>query len=237
MANRSNSSIGACIFDCDGTLLDSTAMWERVRLELLASHGVEASPGDLARFEHLALEDECRAYHEEWGVGASGDELLHELWDRLMGEYSGRIEPRPGAERLLRGLAAAGVPLAVATSTPAPLVRAGLERAGFGDAFLAIATTGEAGRSKRFPDVYDLARERACEAAGRPPCGRGEAWVFEDAVFGLASARSAGYRCCGVHDGAGLNPRDELIGLSDLFCDSLEEVSPEDVLGLARGSR
>lgn len=51
----------------------------------------------------------------------------------------------------------AGIAMCVATSTPAELVTSALAGAGLDRYMEFITTTGEAGRSKQFPDVYELA--------------------------------------------------------------------------------
>ena len=47
--------------------------------------------------------------------------------------------------------------MCVATSTPAELVGSALAGAGLDRYMEFVTTTGEAGRSKQFPDVYELA--------------------------------------------------------------------------------
>ena len=87
--------------------------------------------------------------------------------------------------------------MGVATSTPAELVQSALAGAGL-DAYMEfVTTTGEAGRSKQFPDVYELALRRLEERHG---CKFERAWVFEDAVFGLKSSGVAGFKRVGIYD-------------------------------------
>ena len=60
----------------------------------------------------------------------------------------------------------AGIAMCVATSTPAELVKSALAGAGL-DAYMEfVTTTGEAGRSKQFPDLYELALRRLEERHG-----------------------------------------------------------------------
>ena len=69
----------AFIFDCDGTLVNSTPVWAYAQPELLHRHGVDVTPEDFADFGPLSLEDECQAYHDLWGVKEEGPELYKEL--------------------------------------------------------------------------------------------------------------------------------------------------------------
>lgn len=85
----------AFIFDCDGTLVNSTPVWAYSQPELLHRHGVDVTVEDFAQFEHLSLEDECQAYHDTWGIGTNGEELYRELSNILIDGYS-KVPPREG---------------------------------------------------------------------------------------------------------------------------------------------
>lgn len=85
----------AFIFDCDGTLVNSSPVWGHAQTELLRRHGIDVTVDDFAQFEHLSLEDECNAYHDTWGIGANGEELYRELGEILIDGYS-KVPPREG---------------------------------------------------------------------------------------------------------------------------------------------
>lgn len=210
----------AFIFDCDGTLVDSMGVWLAVQPRLLESFGV---PGlrheDFAEFEALSAMDECAGYHRKWGVGSSAEEVYGRLMSMLERAYGDEVPARPGALAFLERAAEAGIPCTVATSTPAFLVEAALERTGLGRYLDGVTTTGEAGASKEHPDVYDLALERLARRHGLGAVERGEVWVFEDAVFGLRSSGSAGYRRVGIYDAAGRCERAEVAANCEIFID------------------
>ena len=220
----------AFIFDCDGTLLLSMDVWLRTQPALLARHGVQATADDFAEFEHLSVEEECEGYHRKWGVGASGEELLHELMEILEREYAENIPARPGALAFLEQARAAGIPMAIATSTPEHLVRAGLRHNGMEQFFDVVVTTAEAGRSKQFPEVYNLALERLCATRGIEVPDHEAVWVFEDAEFGLRSARSAGYRLLGIFDPDGRGTAETVRALSDVYIESYSELTLDDIV-------
>ncbi|MDY2776917.1 MAG: HAD family phosphatase [Collinsella sp.] len=223
----------AFIFDCDGTLLDSMGMWLRVQPELLASHGIETTPADFARFEHLSLEDECQAYHDTWGICSSGAEVMEELDRMLIGNYDGAVPPREGALEFLEAAHEAGIPMAVATSTPRHLVEIGLARCGMAPYINRVTTTGEAGAPKGQPDVYDLALERLCQDLGLGSVDHGDVWVFEDAVFGLKGAGLGGYRRVGIHDPAGRSDREDVRANCEIFIDDYRSLPLSRIIGYA----
>lgn len=216
----------AFIFDCDGTLVNSSPVWGHAQTELLRRHGIDVTVDDFAQFEHLSLEDECQAYHDTWGIGANGEELYLELSDILIDGYS-KVSPREGLLAFLEQAKAAGIATCVATSTPAELVQSALASAGLDRYMEFITTTGEAGRSKQFSDVYELALRRLEERHGHK---FERAWVFEDAVFGLKSSGTVGFKRVGIYDPHGRMERDEVRTNCDIFIDSYEDLDLAHVL-------
>lgn len=216
----------AFIFDCDGTLVNSSPVWAHAQTELLRRHGIDVTVDDFAQFEHLSLEDECQAYHDTWGIGANGEELYLELSDILIDGYS-KVPPREGLLAFLEQAKAAGIAMCVATSTPAELVQSALASAGLDRYMEFITTTGEAGRSKQFSDVYELALRRLEERHGHK---FERAWVFEDAVFGLKSSGTVGFKRVGIYDPHGRMERDEVRTNCDIFIDSYEDLDLAHVL-------
>lgn len=216
----------AFIFDCDGTLVNSSPVWGHAQTELLRRHDIDVTVDDFAQFEHLSLEDECQAYHDTWGIGTNGEELYRELGEILIDGYS-KVPPREGLLTFLEQAKAAGIATCVATSTPAELVQSALAGAGLDRYMEFITTTGEVGRSKQFPDVYELALRRLEERHGRK---FEHAWVFEDAVFGLKSSGTAGFKRVGIFDPHGRMERDEVRANCDIFIDSYEDLDLARVL-------
>ena len=145
-------------------------------------------------------------------------------------EYAENIPARPGAVAFLEQASAAGIPMAIATSTPEHLVRAGLRHNGMEQFFDVVVTTAEAGRSKQFPDVYNLALERLCAVRGIEVPAHDAVWVFEDAEFGLRSAQGAGYRLLGIFDPDGRGAADTVRALSDVYIESYTELALDDIV-------
>ena len=189
--------IDGAIFDCDGTLLDSMGMWADCTSWVFRSRGQEPAPGFFERVESLSLRDCCRIAHEECGFADSADALYEELCAHVREEYL-KVGPMPGAEAFLRELAAAGVPMVIATSTPVREVRWALKAHGLEGYFADVVSTEDVGgRDKEFPDVY----EEALRRLGTP---KASTWVFEDAPFGVQTSHKAGFPVVGLmndHDG------------------------------------
>lgn len=190
-------AIRGAIFDCDGTLIDSMPMWTATCVRLLERYGVGDAERVFAEHESLDMDKKCYWYHDNLGIGESGEALYRELWDMVEHEYRHGVQPFPGCAELLERLRAAHVPMVVASSTPIELLRIALEAHGLLGYFDELVFAGDVGRGKEHPDVY-LA---ACERLGT---SRESTWVFEDAPFGMRSAARAGFPVVGVlndHDG------------------------------------
>lgn len=224
----------AFIFDCDGTILQSMGMWLGVQPRLLASYGIDTTPEDFAEFESLPVHEECEGYHRKWGVGADGAEVYERLQKLLWEGYETLVTPREGVAEFLESVRAAGIPMAVATSTPLEFVRHGLSRFDLDGYFDVMVTTGEAGASKDHPDVYNLALERLCAARGMELPAHEEVWVFEDAVFGLKSSGAADYRRVGIYDPEGRAERADVRANAEIFIDGYPELSLERIVAFGR---
>lgn len=188
--------ITGAIFDCDGTLVDSMGMWSHAYEWLCERHGVEGVP--MEQVESLALRDACAFFHDELGMEASADDLYEEVCAHVRDAYEHEVPLMPGARGFLDELAAAGVPMILASSTPVRELRCALAANDLAGYFVDVVSTEDVGgRDKEFPDVY-------LEAARRLGTPRSSTWVFEDAPFGVRTARRAGFPVVGLmndHDG------------------------------------
>ncbi len=229
--------IDGAIFDLDGTILDSMPMWREVTLGLLEDGGVADPERVYEETESAPLDQMCQQFHERYGMPAEPNEILRELRGRVLDAYRGRVRPIEGARELLRELHEAGVPLAVASSTSSDLVSAALDAQGLAGLFEFVSSTEECGRGKDHPDVYLSAARRL----GSEPAAT---WVFEDAPFGLRSARRAGFpTVCVYNEGDGrdraLCERESTIfshGYVDVSLAVISDlaVAPERTRGLMR---
>lgn len=214
------------IFDCDGTLIDSMGAWRELEADLARRVGAELDKEDTDALTTMSI-PECGAYlHGKFGLGESPEEVVGTIDDFMMDYYANRSVARPGALRFVRGLADAGVPMAVASSTPSALLRAGIEHAGFAPYMRAIVSVDDVGKSKREPAVYDRARE----ALGTT---RAQTWGFEDATYALRTLNAAGYHTFGVYDCDLSGTFEELAGEADMVARSFEAVSAADFLKAA----
>lgn len=194
-------TLKALLFDVDGTLADTERDGHRIAFNRafteagLDWHWSEEIYGVLLKIS--GGKERMRHYlrHHRQGDERSERELalipdLHAAknrfyWDMLR---KGEIRLRPGVERLLREAHAAGLQLAIATTTTGENVTTLLEHTLGPEAsgwFSLIATADEVEDKKPSPAVYHYVLEHL-------GLDSNECLAFEDSENGLAAARGAG---------------------------------------------
>lgn len=221
------SSLGV-VFDCDGTLIDSMDVWRAAEDDLAQRAGVVLSKADTDRTTTLTL-PECGAFfHERFGLGASAEEVVAMIDNFLLKFYRERAEARPGALAFIQELAARGVHVSVASSTPQLFLQAGLTRCGFAPYIEAIVSVDDVGKSKREPAVFNRARE----LMGTPLA---TTWGVEDSVYAVRTLKGAGFHALGIYDCDLSGTYEDLADTADHVIRSFEELDVETFIGWMQG--
>lgn len=185
-------NFSAAIFDLDGTLVDSNAVWKKIDIILLQRRGIRCSDEQADRMTSMTYED---AYAEmrKLGVTDSFEQILKEFNELAVDEYRHNIFLKDYAAEYLTYLKGQGIKTALATASPKALYEPVLRHNNAYSYFDAFCTTDEAGRDKNSPDVYFLAASKLGVAPD-------ECVVFEDVLKGIVSAKNAGMTAVGVYD-------------------------------------
>lgn len=176
---------GAVVFDFDGTIFDSETPIYRASAAAVASLGHELTIQGWATVVGHGEEDSWRAL-----VAAVGAELDRDAYEAAYGSqdrsWRDTLPALPGILELVDELHGAGVPLGIASSSPAEWLETHLTRLGLRDRFTSVASRDRVGgRSKPAPDTYQL----ACRELGVDPA---RAVAIEDSSPGVAAALGAG---------------------------------------------
>jgi HAD superfamily hydrolase (TIGR01509 family) len=217
----------ALLFDCDGVLVDTERDGHRVAFnQAFATRGIDAAwdvqqYGDLLRI--AGGKERMRHFFEQRGWPpniADRDALILEL-HRLKTDLfmriveSGQLPLRSGVRRLVDEAIAAGIQLAVCSTSNERAVTAIVETLLGPDRKrrFAIFAGDIVPRKKPAPDIYLLARDRL-------GLGCADCLVIEDSRNGLLAARAAGMRCLVTRSSY---TRDEDFTEADLVVDDMGE--------------
>jgi HAD superfamily hydrolase (TIGR01509 family) len=197
---QENEDMQALIFDVDGTLADTEAAHRQAFNATFAETGLDwvwdealytrllKVAGGKERIMHYG-----RIADPEEAGGARVQEVidaLHAIKTRHYAERvrGGDVPLRPGIARLIAEAAAAGLPVAIATTTT-PANLDALLQAPFGarwrERFAAICDASTTQVKKSAPDVY-------LEVLWRLGLSGADCVAFEDSANGLHAARAAG---------------------------------------------
>ena len=202
--------IKGVIFDLDGVILDSMLIWKDLGSRYLRGQGLVPEPDLNKILFSMSMEQGAEYLAEHYPIGVSSDDLLSGLREMLQNFYFDEVMAKEGAKELLEDLAARGVRITAATSSPREHVTRALARNGLLPFFDKIYTTSEIGISKHEPDIYNAA---AAFMGTRPS----ETAVFEDSLYALKTAKAAGYKAVGVFDAHGESDQDEMRHTADVY--------------------
>ena len=174
-------------------MIDSMGMWENLDREFLNGRGIPATPEYTARVGAMSFREAAEYTIRKFGFQDTPEEMMAK-WSRMVREqYARHIGLKPHAREYLELLKKRGVALGVATALPEELSSPVLKRNGVFDWFQAFATVEEAGRGKKYPDIYLLAAKKL-----RVPPNK--CAVFEDVLPAVEGAKAAGMTVIAVYD-------------------------------------
>lgn len=186
----------ALIFDCDGVLIDSEPIANRVLCSLLAEHSVALDPtGSTRRYVGKTLPAIVESIRAEFGHAAA-QTVATRMMPETLAAFERELKPMPG---ILDVLAALHQPRAVASSSRPDRLHASLRIAGLERFFTPhIYSAAMVTHPKPAPDLFLLAASRL----GIPPA---DCLVIEDSPAGVLAARAAGMRVVGFLGGGHVN--------------------------------
>ncbi|HAM44899.1 MAG TPA: HAD family hydrolase [Propionibacteriaceae bacterium] len=213
------------VFDMDGTLTDTEAVWDEVRRGLAAADGRPWPEGATRAMMGMSTQEWSTYLSEVVGLtGTAEDSATRTIHGLLEHFGEGRMPVLPGAIASVRRMATRWR-LGLASSSPRILIDAGIERLGIGDVIEVSLSTEELnGAGKPAPDVY----LEVCRRLGADPR---RSIAVEDSTNGIGAAVAAGMIVVAVpphfHP-----PAAEVLGAADVILDNLDELTVELAEGL-----
>lgn len=207
-------SFDAAVFDFDGTLCETAAIWRRVDEEFLERRGIAYAPDLSERLSALGFRDGAEYVIARFGLNERPEDICDE-WNAAGSTlYRDEAHLRAGAERYITALRKQGVPVALATTNDAGVLRS-MRHVDVYRLFDVVVCGAEVARGKDHPDIY-------LEAARRLGADPRRCIAFEDIAAGIDSAHKAGMITCAVRADDPTQDFDELRQHADLWLTTWE---------------
>lgn len=211
------------IFDMDGTLIDSEPLWKRAEMGVFAEVGVPLTANMSDETTGMRMDAAVEHWYERhpW-QGVSKQEVAHRVKIRVKELVRLHGVPIKGAVELARSLSAAGVELAVCSSSANFLIEAVCDQLGIRSLFSVLQSAEDCLHGKPHPEPYLLTARRL----GVDP---EDCLAIEDSIIGMTAAARAGMVVAGMPSPV---QRSQAAGICAIVCADLTELSVEQILRL-----
>jgi mannitol-1-/sugar-/sorbitol-6-/2-deoxyglucose-6-phosphatase len=184
----------AAIFDMDGLLIDSEPLWHRAEITVFATVGVHLTADQCRETTGLRIDEVVRyRYRQQPWQGKSLEQIEREVLTEVQRLAVTEGEALPGVHDVLALFAAEGLPLAIASASPAHMIRAIIAHLGIASYFNVLCSAADEEHGKPHPAVYLQAARQLGVAPQR-------CIAFEDSIPGVQSAHAAGMTVVAVPD-------------------------------------
>lgn len=211
----------AVLFDNDGLLLDTEAVWSRAEQKLFKIRGMEFTIDHKRSLVGSSAKLAGQKLARFLGEPGRDEEIMDELNELVLAELEGGVDAMVGALEVVELLRLAGVPIALVSNSPRRFIERSHEIAQTGMPFDAVISGHEVPEAKPAPDAY----LEACRQLGVTPGKRVVA--LEDSPSGVTAAVAADLFVIGIPSVPGIE-----LDQADLTAGSLEDESVLSALGV-----
>jgi HAD hydrolase, family IA, variant 3 len=209
--------IKACIFDLDGTLVDSLRIWKDIDIRFFQEHQREVPPDYDKRIAHMNFMEMAVFTKEEYGFQETPEEIAKIWTDWSEEAYQKTIKAKPGAKELLSYIKELPLPISLATTNKRELYEPCLKNNQMWQYFDYSMNVNEINSKKSEPKIYLLLAEKMNV---KPE----ECLVFEDIYTAVKTAHDAGFKVAAVFDEGNLDDMDKIKESSDFFIQSYSDL-------------
>ena len=182
-----------CVFDLDGTLVDSMPYFTKGMLSIADDAGISYDDTLIKILTPLGYVKGAEYYVNKLSVNDTVENIVSKINSRLLYEYANNIYTKPFVKEYLFKLHENGPRMFVLTASPHSVTDVCLKHNGIYDLFEKVWSVEDFGLSKSDTRIFfEVARTIGCE-----PC---EIHYFEDSLIALENAKKAGFMTYGVYD-------------------------------------
>lgn len=201
------------LFDVDGVILDSMAIWDALPLRYIRSKG-KTPQSDLAeKIAPMSLEESSFYLKEHYQLNESSIQIQHEIIEMLATYYKEEVTLKPGIVSCLQACQDQHMPMYVLSIGDETLINAAFKRLHIRSYFQAIFTVMD----KQDPHVYT-------NVANTLHVQPQDLLVFEDSLDAIQSANQAGCTTIGIADPSNQDKQKQIQSRADDFVSDLEAV-------------
>lgn len=210
-------NVKACIFDLDGTLIDSMGLWEGVDEEYFSMHNIPLPDDYQKMIDGMSIVEIAVFTKEKYGFKESVEEMLDQ-WNKMAyHKYAHEIQAKPGANEFLLKCKEKGLKIGVATSNSIPLYNAVANNLKFNEVVEVVVTGEDVKNGKPNPESY-------LKVAQKLNVNPKDCLVFEDLVVGIKAGLAAGMKTCAVFDKYSIDQDEERRKQADYYINDFNDV-------------
>ncbi len=209
--------IDGVIFDLDGTFIDSMNVWHEVDLEFFRRRNMDIPPEYKDNIKKMPFDAAASYTKEAYGIKESVEEIIQEWHDLSIDAYKYHVKLKAGAKEFLEECKKHDIKIGYATASEDSLCKTVLQANGVFCYFDEKTYVNEVSKDKSEPDVYLLCAKKMNVKPGR-------CLVCEDILFGIQSAKKAGFITCGMYDDASAKDWEKIRQIADYSVRSFKEI-------------
>jgi len=192
------------LFDMDGTLVDSTWLWETYLSTFLARYRVSADTATQRQFDTLPLRESAEYIAKRYALSMNGMQMFS-LWSaEIEATYRNKLKLKSGAQRYLQFLKNSGKKLVLATANHENLALACLENNQVLHLFDAIFCGDHTEIDKSDPAFY-------LQAMAQIGAETEKTLLFEDTLSAVLTAEKIPLDTVVIEDQASIKNQSKLI--------------------------
>jgi HAD superfamily hydrolase (TIGR01509 family) len=204
------------LFDFDGTLVDSMPIWSATMKRILDETNTPYGEDLVKIITPLGAVGTAK-YFIELGSPLTLDEILSQMAENLVREYTENVPAKDGVIETLKAMKERGDSINVLTASPHVTLDPCLKRLGIYDLFTNVWSCEDFSTTKADPNIYRLAADKI----GQDVC---EIIFVDDNLGADSTAKSAGMIVYGIYDESSKEYIEEIKSITDRYIYDFSEL-------------
>ena len=211
--------IEAVIFDMDGLLIDSEPIWQEAEIAVFNKFGVPLTLEMTSQTMGLRTDEVVEYWHKRYPWDSPSQKEVSDLVDRTVIELiQEKGTAKEGVNEAIAVCEAAGLPIAIASSSPTLLIDTVLNKLGIAEKIQIVHSAHDEEYGKPHPAVYIS----TAKDLGVHP---NHCLAFEDSANGVLAAKAAKMKCIAIPEPEAKN--DKRFGIADIILHSLHDFNSQ----------